>query len=49
MPYENSKIIVSRNSDKLEIQAKESHTIISSTREYQVEVFNENKLISSES
>lgn len=48
MPYENSKIIISRNDDKLEIQAKESHTIITiPPGEYQVEVFNENKLISS--
>ena len=47
MPYENSKIMVSRNDNKLIINAKDSHTVITvPPGEYQVEVFNDNELIS---
>ena len=46
IPYENSKIIVSRNGDELEIQAQESRAIVTiPPGEYHVEVFYDDELI----
>jgi len=47
MPYENSKIVISRNGEKHEIQVKDSSVVITvPPGEYQVEVFNNDELIS---